>query len=163
MGMSRRKFLKSGTLAGVGLLVTACARKAASPGAGTQGNAVRVAKLDEVKPWVPVSFEYPGKGEKALLIDVGEAVDGGVGPNQSIIAVSGLCQHMGCPLDFREDQKLLVCPCHASVFDPLKLGHPVEGPTTRGLPLISLEVSAEGTITATGVSSGVVYGRASNL
>jgi len=165
MGMSRRGFLKGMATAGMGLAVAGCVRRAGPPAAGTtdQAVAVQVAKVKELRPWEPITFEYPGKGEKALLIDVGVAVDGGVGPNRSIVAFSALCQHMGCPLDYDARKRLLVCPCHASAFDPRKLGRAVEGPSTRGLPVISLTVAEDGTISATGVRSGIVYGRVSNL
>ena len=48
------------------------------------------------------------------------------GPKRSIVAFSILCQHMGCPVDYRRGAREFVCPCHQTRYDPERLGvdHP---------------------------------------
>lgn len=152
----RRHFLKlsGGITAGVAAGASSAIAERAAP-------AVRVTSLKDVKPLEPVTFSYPDDSF-AVLVDLGRSVPNGVGPKKSIVAFSGLCQHMGCPVDFNAARERFVCPCHASEFDPAREGNAVEGPSTRGLPRIALKISQDGTVSATGVASGLVYGRACN-
>lgn len=148
----RRIFLTAGaaTLGGAALALAGGAEAAPST----------VARLADVQPGKPVSFNYPGD-EPAYLVDLGRAVAGGIGPKRSIVAYSALCQHMGCPVNYDDKTGHLVCPCHASRFDPAMNGDAVEGPSTRGLPRIRLRLSGDA-IQAVGIEQGVVYGRACN-
>ena len=153
---TRRNFLKlSGTLA------TAVAPAALLPSSAQAAVSVKITSLKELKPLDPVSFNYPGSAA-AVLIDMGAPALHGVGPRKSVVAFSSLCQHMGCPAQFDARSKLLVCGCHGSEYDPGSDGRVIEGPSTRGLPRIRLNVASDGTIPATGVVNGVVYGRANN-
>ena len=152
--IKRRDVLRlGGTVAAGGLALAAftAPATAASP-------RVRVAALSEIVPGKPIEFSFP-MDATAALIDLGEAVGDGIGPNNSIVAYSALCQHMGCPVEFRVDSKEFVFGCHASRFDVRRGGMAVEGPATRGLPRIALEIE-DGVIYATGVAGGVVYGYA---
>ncbi len=58
-------------------------------------------------------------------------------------------------------QKLLICPCHWSTFDPAKAGRMVIGQASQGLPQIVLKVEGD-TVLATGVE-GLIYGRQTNV
>jgi arsenite oxidase small subunit len=120
-----------------------------------------VAKVSGLKPNTPVSFDYPLKGQKSVLIDLGEEVPGGAGDNKSIVAYSVLCQHMGCPVGYQEDRKRFLCACHQSVYDPAREGYVVQGVAQRPLPQIALEIE-DGDIVATGIN-GLVYGYRENL
>ena len=153
-GVTRRKFLQVGGAATLGVVALAPNAQAAVP-------RKKLAAVAEIKPWQPVTFGYPD-GESAVLLDVGKRVPGGVGPNGSIVAFSALCQHMGCPVAFDAKTKALKCPCHASMFDPARDGMAFEGPATRGLPRVALHVDDSGDIYATGVATGLVYGRSCN-
>ena len=153
---TRRNFLKlSGTLA------TGAVPAALLPSSAQAATPVKIVSLKELKPLEPVSFNYPGSAA-AVLVDMGAPVLHGVGPRKSIVAFSSLCQHMGCPTQFDARSKLLLCPCHGSEFDPASDGRAIEGPATRDLPRILLNVASDGAISATGVVNGVVYGRACN-
>lgn len=72
------------------------------------------------------------------------------------VAYSKICTHAGCSvglfgIDARPPDVLrqLVCPCHQSVFDPVDGARPVEGPATRSLPQLPLDVDAGGYLIAT--------------
>jgi len=155
-GEKRRKFFKQGggLAAGTVALATGVVVVEASE------EKKKITSIRNLKKDKPVGFEYPGNSA-AILIDLGKPTEGGIGQNKSIVAFSALCQHMGCVVDYKSKNDTLVCPCHASVFDVLRDGVTTEGPSTRGLPQISLTIS-NGDIYATGVMSGIVYGRACN-
>jgi arsenite oxidase small subunit len=121
----------------------------------------RIAGTADLKPGQPVDFEYPLKGQRSVLLDIGEAVPGGVGDNSSIVAYSVLCQHMGCPVAYRAKQKDFLCSCHQSRYDPAREGFVVQGVAQRPLPRIALELDGED-VFAVGVD-GLIYGYRANL
>jgi arsenite oxidase small subunit len=130
---------------------------------GDEGDYPRlaVAKVNDVRPNDPVSFEYPLKGQQSLLVDLDQAVPGGVGDKESIVAYSVICQHMGCPVQYVEDGAYLLCPCHQSKYDPAREGFVVQGVAQSPLPRVRLEVDGDD-IVAVGVD-GLIYGFRENL
>jgi len=73
---------------------------------------------------------WPAKGKWIRVAAVAELPEGSVRPfqagalqgflvhqNGSIHAVSRVCTHMGCSLDFRTQEQRFVCPCHGAEFD----------------------------------------------
>lgn len=52
--------------------------------------------------------------------------------NNKISAVNPKCPHQGCIVDWKADEKQLVCPCHSSKFDAD--GKLLKGPATEPLP-----------------------------
>ena len=62
------------------------------------------------------------------------AVDG-------IVAYSANCTHAACAVsEWAADQRLLVCPCHSSEYDPAKGASRVTGPTARPLPALPIKL-----------------------
>jgi ubiquinol-cytochrome c reductase iron-sulfur subunit len=66
-------------------------------------------------------------------------------PYGNYVAFSKICTHAGCPASLYEQQtNRLLCPCHQSQFSITDNARPVFGPATRRLPMLPLEVDAEG-------------------
>jgi ubiquinol-cytochrome c reductase iron-sulfur subunit len=64
---------------------------------------------------------------------------------QNFVAYSKICTHAGCPASLYEQQtNRLLCPCHQSQFSITDNARPVFGPATRRLPMLPIEVDAEG-------------------
>jgi arsenite oxidase small subunit len=120
-----------------------------------------VARLGDVKPNQPISFEYPLKGQSSVLVDLGHEVPGGVGDNNSIVAYSAKCQHMGCDVQFVAQGGYILCPCHQSKYDPAREGNVIQGVAQAPLPRIELEIDGEDVV-AVGVD-GLIYGYRENL
>ena len=58
-----------------------------------------------------------------------------------VVAYSAVCTHSGCDVsDWDDKEQALVCPCHASMFDPLDAGQVIDGPAPRALPALPLVV-----------------------
>ncbi|MBD2169051.1 Rieske (2Fe-2S) protein [Calothrix sp. FACHB-156] len=51
--------------------------------------------------------------------------------NKKLVAVSPLCSHRNCVVDWKQDKQRFVCPCHGSEFGTD--GKVVKGPADRGL------------------------------
>lgn len=161
---SRRRFLAAGCTTLSGTLVTDLAAPLALAAATRSDVAyprVDVVAIDTLKDDVPVSFTYPDATSPALLVRLRQAAPGGVGPDRRVVAFSRLCTHKGCPVSYRAERKLFICPCHWSSFDPGKAGQMVIGQGSEPLPQIALELNGK-VIQAVGIS-GLVYGRETNI
>lgn len=122
---------------------------------------VRIAEIAAIKADVPVSFTYPDENSPALLLRLKQPAPGGVGPDGSLVAFSQLCTHKGCPVAYRPERRLFICPCHWSSFDPARSGQMVIGQGSHALPRIALRVEG-GAVHAVGVD-GLIYGRHTNV
>jgi cytochrome b6-f complex iron-sulfur subunit len=68
-------------------------------------------------------------------------------PEGHLRAFRQTCTHLGCAVRF--DGQRLECPCHMGYFEPDK-GFPVQGPPTRPLAGIALEIGPDGRVRAVG-------------
>ncbi len=162
--MSRRGLLKSaGYVGAAALLVSGLRSKAdAAVPSGTYPQ-VKIANIREIRSGRPIKFDYPLVGRKNILLDVGCAVESGVGPNNSIVAYSMFCSHLGCGVDMEWASGMLVCECHQTIYDPKQSGKIIEGPAPTNLPMVSLDIDGStGDIYAVGVA-GLIYGLRNNL
>ncbi|HEX9312379.1 MAG TPA: Rieske 2Fe-2S domain-containing protein [Actinomycetota bacterium] len=65
------------------------------------------------------------------------------------LAYSKICTHAGCPVGLYEvETNRLFCPCHQSVFDAIDGARPIDGPATRPLPQLPLQVDEAGFLRA---------------
>ncbi|NOZ69065.1 MAG: arsenate reductase (azurin) small subunit [Deferribacteres bacterium] len=161
--MSRRRLLKAAGCAGAAALLAgglASKAEAGLSGAKTYPQ-VKVANMRDLRTGRPVKFDYPLVGRKN--IHLGCSVEGGVGPNRSIVAYSMFCSHLGCSVEMQWESGMLVCECHQSVYDPGQSGRVMEGPAPTSLPMVNLDIDAStGDIYAVGVA-GLIYGLRNNL
>lgn len=72
---------------------------------------------------------------------------GGNGTEQAY-AVSRICTHLGCRVNYQQDRQLIECPCHQSRFT--RKGRRISGPAKKDLPTfeVSLKKNAAGKVTA---------------
>ena len=165
--LNRRDFLKvSGSavagVAGVPAIVAGgAASAAASEDAGSVYPVIDVAQISELAPGASVLFSYPDATSPAMLLRLSEPAEDGVGDDSSVVAYSILCTHKGCPVSYKAERGLLICPCHWSTFDPAKRGNLVIGQASTSLPRIELNVN-DGMVQAVGVA-GLIYGRHTNI
>lgn len=161
--VSRRDFIRITSVAATTTIAPSLV-SAAGTAEGARGKALPVAdvaKLSALRQDTPVAFAYPDENSPALLVRLGRQARGGIGPGQSIVAFSMLCTHKGCPVSYKPERKLLICPCHWSSFDPAQAGQMVIGQGSQSLPQIQLRVQGD-TIQAIGIE-GLIYGRHTNI
>ncbi|EZQ11250.1 Rieske (2Fe-2S) protein [Candidatus Acidianus copahuensis] len=152
------------------------------------GNPIEASAVQVNDPTIML-FQYPMLGDITFLINMGDENNkpvkipptsvlipqtgktylfpGGVGPYDSIVAYSAICQHLGCeppeihfypPQYFKPNmptpdfippsayqagvsagaKSIIHCDCHGSTYDPWKGAAVVTGPTVRPLPYVQL-------------------------
>lgn len=161
--LSRRDFMKVSCSGVAGMVVTPSLRPAAAQ-AGNSDEAypvVDITPLSSLKRGAVLSFNYPDARSPAVLLRLSEPANEGIGPNNEVVAYSTLCTHKGCPVSYKPERKLFICPCHWSTFDPVKAGMLVIGQASQSLPQIKLRVQG-GMVQAFGVV-GLIYGRYTNI
>lgn len=62
-------------------------------------------------------------------------------PDKGFVAISRVCTHLGCLVDYEGNKNRLLCPCHAGVYD--LEGNVVSGPPPKALPRIPIKVEGE--------------------
>jgi arsenite oxidase small subunit len=158
---TRRDFIKIGSTGVAGVLAGPPLIAKSDAAAASRYPVVGVALLKDVGAGAAIVFAYPDAGSPAILLRLSEPAANGVGPGHDIVAFSTLCTHKGCPVTFKPERKMFICPCHWSTFDPAKAGALIIGQASQQLPQIELRVT-NGVVEAVGVS-GLIYGRHTNL
>jgi Rieske Fe-S protein len=87
----------------------------------------------------PVAEIAPGQA-KVISAD-GDKVAAYRDDGGTLHAVSAVCTHMGCVVDWNAGEKTWDCPCHGSRFD--FDGHVIRGPAKRELEGKPIEVTSE--------------------
>ena len=163
--VGRRQFLRGGAAAAAGAaaVITGGAAKAATGGTGRPGYpSTRLANLTDLEVDSPFDVAYPDADAPGVLLKLGTAVPGGVGPDGDIVGFITLCPHKGFPLQYDPADRVLSCPGHYSRFDCEKGGLQVWGHATQNLRQYALRVDEQGDIHAEGVDE-LIYGRLSNV
>jgi len=129
-GCSRREMLHRLGVAAVGALVVAagCSGEGSSMPTATASSCGTGECIDlgdaANKPLTGVGG--------AMLVDMaGDTIMVVRVSDTEVVAVSAICTHAGCSMDYSASQKLLDCPCHGSQF--ATDGSVLRGPATRAL------------------------------
>ena len=158
--VTRREFIRIGSATTLAGSLPAIAATGAKPEAH-EYPVKTIAEVAALKVDVPLAFLYPDENSPAVLLRLKQPAAGGIGPGNAIVAYSVLCTHKGCPVAYRPERKLFICPCHWSSFDPAKSGQMVIGQGSEPLPRIALRLQGNA-IQAVGIE-GLIYGRHTNI
>lgn len=67
---------------------------------------------------------------------------------EGVIAHTIICTHAACEVtDWVADEQVLECPCHFSRFSPKDGAEVVSGPARRHLPMLTLEIAEDDSLT----------------
>ncbi|MGF1552302.1 MAG: arsenate reductase (azurin) small subunit [Paracoccaceae bacterium] len=162
--VGRRQFLRGGAAATFGAAAMAATGDThrAVAAARVEYPVSRLGNLADLSVNVPLEVSYPDANAPGVLLKLGRAVEGGVGPDGDVVGFSTVCPHKGFPLSYSAGSRTFNCPGHYSVFDPEAGGQQVWGQATQNLPQYVLRVDGTGDIHAEGVDE-LLYGRLSNV
>ncbi len=62
-------------------------------------------------------------------------------PDKGFIALSRVCTHLGCLVDYNKAQNRIICPCHGAQFD--LEGNVLSGPPPKPLPKVLVKVEGD--------------------
>jgi cytochrome b6-f complex iron-sulfur subunit len=133
-GCSRREMLRGLGAAAVGALVVAA-------GCGQQGSALPTVTSSSCGAGQCIDLGNAANQELtavggAMLVDMaGDTVMVVRVSDTKVVALSAICTHAGCSMDYVAGQKLLDCPCHGSQF--ATDGSVLRGPAVRNLRVYS--------------------------
>ncbi|NMG10463.1 ubiquinol-cytochrome c reductase iron-sulfur subunit [Brasilonema sp. UFV-L1] len=134
--MKRRDFM---TCIGVGSLVSSLPVKVAA----SEQNTTAISSVSGDWQTVGTTAELDKTGQ--LLNEkspVGSVLVVGTSTSKNLIAVNPTCTHMGCTVEWLSNEKIFLCPCHASEY---KLDGKVQnGPATK--PLSTYTTKIEGNL-----------------
>lgn len=119
---------------------------------------IHVTQLSALNKGVPFYFDYPQIGDRNMLVKLGVAAGGGIGPLADVVAFSTRCTHLGGKLRGSlqaEMQVLGPCPRHLTTFDLTRHGVVITGHATASLPQVVLKLDGD-EIHAIGMQ-GLVY------
>ena len=142
--------------------VTAAPAQAAPTNAQVDYPSNRLANIADLAVNEPLDIEYPDADSPGVLLKLGTAVEGGVGPDGDIVAFSVLCPHLGFSMSYNDGDRTLNCPGHFSRFDVEAGGQQVWGHATSNVPQFVLRVDDKGDIYAEGATD-LIFGRPSNV
>jgi len=75
-----------------------------------------------------------------VRIAAGDGVNG-------LVAFSAVCTHLGCTVNQKLNRdKLILCPCHGSIYDPANHAAVRRGPSSRALPGLLIADGPDGTV-----------------
>ena len=123
--LNRRAFLKNAwkylglvALAEAVVLSFSLMRSRTSQSLLEEANLKTVGRIDDIPPGTIMPFR---SGRFYLM----RLEDGG------LMAVSMVCSHLGCTVNWDAADKVFKCPCHASSFD--RFGNVIKSPATKAL------------------------------
>ena len=161
----RRRFLSGAGMAAAGAAATTmipAEANAAPTTARVSYPSNRLANISQIKINEPLDVAYPDKDAPGVLLKLGKAVPGGIGPDGDIVGFSTVCPHKGFTLNYSKDDKTLSCPGHYGRYDCENGGQQIWGNATQNLAQYQLRVDSKGDIYAEGVDE-LLYGRLSNV
>jgi Rieske Fe-S protein len=145
---NRRKLLKISLISFSAMVVAACTKKSA-----TVSSAISTSPTDEIAP-APTSSETATNSNIITSLDsiaVGESFPfvSLAGTNailfrsstDKVYALSRICTHQGCEVNFEKAGNKLVCPCHGANYQASD-GAVISGPTTESLAKINVVIEA---------------------
>jgi Rieske Fe-S protein len=148
---SRRNLLKIGAISAASFVITACTKAVSGSSAPTSDPAVE----DTQTPSTPE--QTPSQGGEVVIAQV-SALVAGEGFNftandgtdailfktkdEKVYALSRICTHEGCSVNFDLAQNRLICPCHGATYEAPD-GNVISGPTQRNLKKINIKVDGD--------------------
>ena len=141
---SRRNLLKIGAISAVSFVITACTKAVSGSSAPTsepvvedtqtpsQGGEVVIAQVSALVAGEGFNFTA-NDGTDAILFKT---------KDEKVYALSRICTHEGCSVDFDLAQNKLICPCHGATYEAPD-GNVISGPTQRNLKKINVKIDGD--------------------
>ena len=141
---SRRNLLKIGAISAVSFVITACTKAVSNSSEPTSEPVVEDTQTPSQVGEVviaQVSALVAGEGFNFTANDGTDAILFKT-KDEKVYALSRICTHEGCSVDFDLAQNKLICPCHGATYEAPD-GNVISGPTQRSLKKINVKVDGD--------------------
>lgn len=148
---SRRNLLKIGVVSAVSFIITACTKAVSGSSAPTSQPVVKNSQTPSTNEQTPaqggevviaqVSALVAGEGFNFTAQDGTDAILFKT-KDEKVYALSRICTHEGCSVDFDAAQSKLICPCHGATYEAAD-GNVISGPTQRNLKKINIKIDGD--------------------
>ena len=148
---SRRNLLKIGAISAVSFVITACTKAVSNSSEPTSEPVVEDTQTPSTPEQTPsqvgevviaqVSALVAGEGFNFTANDGTDAILFKT-KDEKVYALSRICTHEGCSVDFDLAQNKLICPCHGATYEAPD-GNVISGPTQRNLKKINVKVDGD--------------------
>jgi thiosulfate dehydrogenase [quinone] large subunit len=108
--------------------------KAFHPPAGAR----KIGNIKRLAIGAGIAITNPATGGPAIVVRLSKT--------KQVKAYSAVCTHAGCTVAYYPSRRLVVCPCHGSVYDPAHGAAVVSGPAPYPLPALKAAVDPHGNI-----------------
>ena len=148
---SRRNLLKIGAISAVSFVITACTKAVSSSSSPTSEAVVEETQTPSTPEQTPSQGgEVVIAQDSALVAGEGfnfKANDGTDAilfktKDEKVYALSRICSHERCSVEFDLSQNILICLCHGATFEATD-GNVISGPTQRGLKKINVKIDGD--------------------
>jgi cytochrome b6-f complex iron-sulfur subunit len=96
----------------------------------SQGNAIQPnSLLTNAIPGVPIPVQGLPKTTYLVIQE---------GPKIASYAISPVCTHLGCTVEWKAESNRFICPCHGSQYS--STGKVEKGPANKHLPLVTVVI-----------------------
>jgi thiosulfate dehydrogenase [quinone] large subunit len=92
-----------------------------------------IGPTSEVPVGGAAAFTDPATGSPGLVLQLSRG---------AFSAYNAVCPHAGCTVEYSGGSRLIVCPCHGSIFNPAN-GDVEGGPAPRGLTKLQVAVGSD--------------------
>lgn len=130
--MDRKDFLKNITLGSLGVITAGSILTACKKDTGTEVVDFTINTDDEQYKVLKDDGGFVSRDKERIYI---------INNGGDIIAISKVCTHQECPVNYIPSGKTFPCPCHGSIFDIN--GNVLQGPAKQ--PLFKYTVTVDGT------------------
>jgi thiosulfate dehydrogenase [quinone] large subunit len=93
-----------------------------------------IGTASEVPVGAAARFSDPASGDPAIVLQPSPG---------TFTAFDAICPHAGCTVGYARAARLIACPCHGSVFNPVT-GAVLQGPAPHGLRQIPVVAGSDG-------------------
>ena len=125
---SRRTLLKGLGIAAVVAVVPGCMQQGSNLPSATTASCGQSLCIDLTNP---ANKDLQSVGGAMLIDSSSDTIMVIRQSSSDVVALSAICTHAGCSMNFNASQQVLDCPCHGSQFD--ESGNVLRGPANRPL------------------------------
>ena len=145
VSLDRRGAMRVGALAAIALVATGVGRYFSR---SSSLSTIGAQKGTNMNPHQIITLSNLAVGETHEFTSLNGAPSILFRTSNGVFAYSEICTHLGCTISYSPADKLLICPCHGSTFDPFNNAKVLSGPAPSPVPKIKVAIEGDWVVQA---------------